>query len=437
MIPSTPPKAAKEWLRKKHMKVLEWPSQSSDLNPIENLWRELKIHFAQRQTQNITALEEICMEEWANIPPTIDYISVIKMHFGTNLPAGRFGGRTAHAPAILQDGGAQGEDGRTDIGTPGPPGPRGPKGERGPLGPMGPIGPKGQTGDTGITGFPGPAGEKGLPGAIGPPGEKGSRGSKGPQGNKGQRGSPGKSGEPGPKGDPGLSGLPGTNGPVGPSGPQGPQGVKGIIGEPGIPGIRGAPGLPGIPGLPGLVGPRGPPGPPGDVAKSLSLHDFATSELEIYPSVPVKTCSLGIINAMITIFVRTLLGRRNECRLQHQKQGTALNCSAVSCTVRVVLSRHTDGTRLPHVCHTDVPRCPNGWRNFTDKCYYFSSGRDTFEDAKMSCEEKGAKMVIIESTDEQIVLCLHQEFVEISLNPFFLLPMKFSPCHWLPHNSKA
>ncbi|CAJ0963739.1 unnamed protein product [Ranitomeya imitator] len=43
---------------------------------------------------------------------SIDYISVIKMHFGTNLPAGRFGGRTAHAPAILEDGGAQGEDGR-------------------------------------------------------------------------------------------------------------------------------------------------------------------------------------------------------------------------------------------------------------------------------------------------------------------------------------
>ncbi|CAJ0964573.1 unnamed protein product [Ranitomeya imitator] len=47
----------------------------------------------------------------------IDYISVIKMHFGTNLPAGRFGGRTAHAPAILEDGGAQGEDGRTPAGS--------------------------------------------------------------------------------------------------------------------------------------------------------------------------------------------------------------------------------------------------------------------------------------------------------------------------------
>ncbi|KAK3506398.1 hypothetical protein QTP70_001792 [Hemibagrus guttatus] len=50
--------------------ILEWPRQSPDLNPIENLWRELKIHVAQRQPQNITALEEICMEEWAKLPAT-------------------------------------------------------------------------------------------------------------------------------------------------------------------------------------------------------------------------------------------------------------------------------------------------------------------------------------------------------------------------------
>ncbi len=62
-------KATKEWLKKKHITFLEWPSQSPDLHPIENLWRELKVRVAKRQPRNLNDLERICKEEWDKIPP--------------------------------------------------------------------------------------------------------------------------------------------------------------------------------------------------------------------------------------------------------------------------------------------------------------------------------------------------------------------------------
>ena len=64
-------RATKEWLRKKHLKVLEWPSQSPDLKPIEHLWRELKVRIAQREPRKLKDLEKVCMEEWAKIPAAL------------------------------------------------------------------------------------------------------------------------------------------------------------------------------------------------------------------------------------------------------------------------------------------------------------------------------------------------------------------------------
>ena len=53
-------KTFQEWLRDKSLNVLEWSSQSPDLNPIEHLWRDLKIAEQQLSPSNLTELERIC-----------------------------------------------------------------------------------------------------------------------------------------------------------------------------------------------------------------------------------------------------------------------------------------------------------------------------------------------------------------------------------------
>ena len=38
------------------------------MNPIEHLWRDLKIAVQRRSTSNLTELERICREEWEKLP---------------------------------------------------------------------------------------------------------------------------------------------------------------------------------------------------------------------------------------------------------------------------------------------------------------------------------------------------------------------------------
>uniref|UniRef100_A0A9J8AED2 Tc1-like transposase DDE domain-containing protein n=1 Tax=Cyprinus carpio carpio TaxID=630221 RepID=A0A9J8AED2_CYPCA len=60
-------KATQEWLRDNSVNVPEWPSHSPDLNPVEYLWRKLKMAVHQQSPFNLTELEKICKEEWQKI----------------------------------------------------------------------------------------------------------------------------------------------------------------------------------------------------------------------------------------------------------------------------------------------------------------------------------------------------------------------------------
>lgn len=61
-------KLVKMCFKDNRVNVLEWPSQSPELNPIENLWAELKKLVRARQPTNLTQLHQFCQEEWAKIP---------------------------------------------------------------------------------------------------------------------------------------------------------------------------------------------------------------------------------------------------------------------------------------------------------------------------------------------------------------------------------
>ncbi|XP_061613037.1 coiled-coil domain-containing protein 57 isoform X10 [Phyllopteryx taeniolatus] len=74
-------KIPKEWLQHNSVTVFEWPSQSPDLNPIEHLWKDLKMAAHQRSPSNLTELERICKR----IPKCRHQYKKLKEDFQYNL----------------------------------------------------------------------------------------------------------------------------------------------------------------------------------------------------------------------------------------------------------------------------------------------------------------------------------------------------------------
>uniref|UniRef100_A0A6I8PGA0 Collectin-12 n=1 Tax=Ornithorhynchus anatinus TaxID=9258 RepID=A0A6I8PGA0_ORNAN len=210
---------------------------------------------------------------------------------------------------------------------------------QGPPGPRGPKGDRGPQGPLGPTGNKGQKGEKGEAGPPGPVGEKGPVGPIGPPGEKGGKGSRGSPGSKGQKGSTGKTGLPGPSGDPGPPGPAGKDGPPGPQGPPGFQGLQGTVGEPGVPGPRGLPGLPGVPGLPGLKG----------------PPGPPGPAGVVVPQAL-------------------QREPTA--------------APEDNG-------------CPPHWKNFTDKCYYFATEKEIFDDAKLFCEERSSHLVFINTREEQ------------------------------------
>jgi hypothetical protein len=60
--------ATRQWLQQRRIRVMESPSQSPDLNPIEMLWTDRKKMVHARKPKNLRELAEFCIEEWQKVP---------------------------------------------------------------------------------------------------------------------------------------------------------------------------------------------------------------------------------------------------------------------------------------------------------------------------------------------------------------------------------
>lgn len=59
------------WLQERNIAVLDWPANSPDCNPLENLWGILKGRLENRVANDVETLWAAAKEEWAHIPDEV------------------------------------------------------------------------------------------------------------------------------------------------------------------------------------------------------------------------------------------------------------------------------------------------------------------------------------------------------------------------------
>ena len=61
--------STRRWFQTNNVRVMDWPPQSPDMNPIENLWGDLKIAVRRHQPTSKAQLKAVLQDEWHRIAP--------------------------------------------------------------------------------------------------------------------------------------------------------------------------------------------------------------------------------------------------------------------------------------------------------------------------------------------------------------------------------
>ncbi len=69
LAPAHTAKGTKSWFNDHGVTVLDWPANSPDLNPIENLWGIVRRKMRDTRPNNADELKATVKETWASIPP--------------------------------------------------------------------------------------------------------------------------------------------------------------------------------------------------------------------------------------------------------------------------------------------------------------------------------------------------------------------------------
>lgn len=72
-------RSTKDFMRSKRIYPMNWPANSADLNPIENIWGNMKVQIAQRNPRNVDELKQFIEEEWNSTSKTTIRNLIISM----------------------------------------------------------------------------------------------------------------------------------------------------------------------------------------------------------------------------------------------------------------------------------------------------------------------------------------------------------------------